>query len=82
MFPKKKIYFKVTPTISKTGGEGSRPLLDNVQKEAAFFGWLPLVLQLSTVQRTVSRTAQSAGQYSLHSMSIVLRVSSSLLRAG
>ena len=36
----------MTPKVSETRGGGSRPLLNNVQKEAAFFSWLlPLLGQ-------------------------------------
>ena len=40
MYFPKSAETKVTPSMSKMGGGGSRPLLDNVQKEAFFGGGL------------------------------------------
>ena len=46
MFVPRSASIKVNPKVSKTRG-GSRPLMDNVQKEAAFFsGLLPLVIKV------------------------------------
>ena len=43
----------VTSSVSKCVGGGSRPLLENVQKEAAFSSvWLPLVNQGSVINAT------------------------------